>query len=96
MKHRLDNSVPVDEIEEISGAEILEEINDEKTPRVELLPEFAHQIEVATKEAVVHTLGAFVDSCLLYDVDKDLANQIMVKSLELLKIRKVCDLTKGG
>lgn len=95
MKYPLDSPVPVNEIEEISGAEIIDEINNDITPRIELLPEFAHQIEVATKEAVVHSLGAFLDACLLFDIDSEMASQIIFKSLELLKLRKVCDLTKG-
>jgi hypothetical protein len=95
MKYKLDDPVPVQEINEISGAEILEEINNDITPRIELLPEFAHQIEIATKEAVVRAIGAFLDACLIYDIDPETASQITFKGIELLKLRKVCDLTKG-
>lgn len=83
-------SGPFDCLEvELDGADIQEIITEDITDRIELMPEWAKQVEEAGKEGIIHALGAGFDSALLLGIDKDKAVEIMNQTIELLKERKL-------
>jgi hypothetical protein len=99
MPYLLDKPVPTlnvddDEIVELNGADILEEIKEDITNKVEIFPELAHYLEEAVRGAIVHALGAALDAAILIGIDPDLRGPILTKSIELLKERKIYDLGK--
>ena len=94
MTHLLDSPVPEEVVEELSSGQVVEEVSGEATAKVELIPEYAHRMEEAVKTTAVSVIGALFDAMILFNMDLELANQVMNKALELLKVRKVCDLTK--
>jgi hypothetical protein len=96
MDYLLDGPTPVESIEEIDSGQVLEIVDpkEEVTAKVEALPELARRIEEATKEAMVHSVGALIDACILLGISKNLTTQIMVKTLELLRARGMPEIGK--
>ncbi|HVT61860.1 MAG TPA: hypothetical protein VHD33_00020 [Legionellaceae bacterium] len=78
--------------QEIDGAEIIELIEDDITDKVETLPEFAHLVEEETHKAIIHALGAAIDSMAINGISAGQRGLIIATAIELLKSRRIYDL----
>jgi len=99
MTFPLDGPVPDEFIQEIDDIDLLEEIpsgptDNEITPKVELFPEYAKQFDEAVKIKTVKLVGAVLDALRINGISDVTSKQIMNSAIELLKTRKICDLTK--